>query len=269
MTISKIYVLKHYGEYNMLKKLLLFFINFIPFKNLRKSIRKKIQGFPTEKLSLEINDDTKCLMVCPHADDETIGCGGLLLHYSKNFDCICLSSSGIAWQNITADERSDIRIKEFHNVMDAYGIKNRWIFKTLGVPSSLEIKMIQEHFKDYLDVLDIKKYDYIFMPHPKDNHPVHQYITNILMKKIIKEQGCKKNLKLVYYEVWEPMQEVDYYEDISDVARIKYEILRMYKSQHVYIKYDEKTEGLNRYRGVFKNNADYAEAYKIRKIQSN
>jgi len=253
----------------MYDKIVIFLINLISFKNLRRKLRRKFQGLSLEKPLLEITDNTKCLMVAPHADDETIGCGGLLLHYAKNFDCICISSSGIAYQNITADERSKIRIKEFNSVMDAYGIKNRRIFSTIcggrEIFAEQEIMQIKEYFKDYMKVLDIKKYDYIFMPHPKDNHPVHKYITNELMKKIIKKQGHKKNLKIVYYEVWEPMQDVDFYEDITDVAQKKYEILRMYKSQHVLIQYDIRTEGLNRYRGVFKNNTDYAEAYKIKK----
>ena len=247
-------------------KLLKFVSCLIPFKKLRRKIRKNFSWIALENPLFEIKENTQCLMVSPHADDETIGCGGLLLHYAKNFDVICIGSSGIAWQNISAEERSEIRIKEFNNVMDAYGIKNRWIFKTYGAPTELEIEQINKHFNDYLNVLDIKKYDYIFIPHPKDNHPAHKYITNILMKNIIKKKGYKKNLKIVYYEVWEAMQDVNWYEDIADVAQKKYEILRMYKSQHVYIKYDVRTEGLNRYRGVFKNNTDYAEAYKIRSV---
>jgi len=247
-------------------KFILFLINLIPFAIPRRAARRRIQGLPPEKLPLKINKDAKCLMVAPHPDDETIGCGGILLHYAKNFDCICVGSSGTPWQNLSAEERADIRIKEFYKVMDEYGIKNRWIFKTLGSNLELEQNMVKSHYQDYFNALDIKKYDYIFMPHPKDNHPIHKFVTNNLMKKIIKKKGHKKNLKIVFYEVWEPMQDVDWYEDISDVALEKYKILRMYESAHVYIKYDKRIEGLNRYRGVFKNNTDYAEAYKIKNV---
>ena len=33
---------------------------------------------------LELNPDDKCLVIAPHADDESIGCGGLLLKYPDN-----------------------------------------------------------------------------------------------------------------------------------------------------------------------------------------
>lgn len=35
---------------------------------------------------LEIEPNDKCLIIAPHADDESIGCGGILLKYPQNFE---------------------------------------------------------------------------------------------------------------------------------------------------------------------------------------
>ena len=96
-----------------------------------------------------------------------------------------------------------------------------------------------------------------------DNHPEHQYITNDLFKKLLKKKGYQKHCKIVFYEVWQPIQHVNYYEDISDVAKKKFEIIGLYASQNGWIKYPDRVEGLNKYRGMLYNNVPYAEAYEI------
>ena len=182
-----------------------FLINLIPIGKIKHRLLNKCFEQPT----LNINTKTRCLMVCPHADDEIIGAGACMIQHAKNFDCICISSSGLAYKNISPKQRSEIRIKEFNKVMDALGIKNRWIFETFGVPPF--INQIRRHIREYMAVLDMKKYDYIFLPHPHDNHPEHKYITNVLTRKIMRKSGYNKNAKIVFYEVWEPIQHANYY----------------------------------------------------------
>lgn len=45
---------------------------------------------------LELNPDDKCLVIAPHADDESIGCGGLLLKYPDNCDVVVLTDGAKA-----------------------------------------------------------------------------------------------------------------------------------------------------------------------------
>lgn len=205
-------------------------------------------------------------MICPHPDDELIGAGGVMLKYPNNFDVCCISSSGVQYANISAEQRANIRINEFNHVMDMLGIKNRWIFKTFGVPPF--IGQIKKMFEEYCNVLDTKKYDYIFMPIPYDNHPEHKYITNELAKNIIKNNGYKTDAKIVFYEVWSPIYNANYYEDISSVIAKKCTLLDSYISQNVFINYSYRIKSLNIYRGMLAGNWDYAEAFRIISVQN-
>lgn len=242
-------------------KILKLLINLIPNRKIRHDLVNKYFPKNTGLVQFIVDKNTKCLMVCPHPDDEMLGCGGTFIKYSDYFDCICMASSGVKTESIDAESRANLRIEEFNKVMQALNIKNHWIFKTFGVPPM--INQIENLFKEYCSVLDTKKYDYIFLPHPKDNHEEHNFITNDLFKRILKKNGYKKDLKIVFYEVWSPILNPNYFEDISSVVYKKQDILNLYQSQWVKYNLIPRIIGLNQYRGVNANNADYAEAFKV------
>lgn len=208
---------------------------------------------------IKITNDTRCLMIAPHPDDEIIGAGALMIKYSNNFDCICMCSSGVSDDDDIeeAKQKSDIRIAEFNRVMERVGIKNHWIFEIFGTYFRFDKEMMGM-LDDYCKVLDLKQYDYIFLPHPKDGHHEHKFVTNKLFKKIAKKIGYNPNTKIVFYEVWADMKNPNVFFDTSkdgylygkDCAKQyqyanskllgtnenslldwKYEILSMYESQ--------------------------------------
>lgn len=228
-----------------------YYLNLMGFRIKNRKIR---QNCP-----LEINKDTKCLIVAPHPDDEIIGAGALMIKYSNNFDCICMCSSGISDKNDIkeAKHKSDIRVLEFNNVMKTVGIKNYWIFEFYGMYNHFDKQMLANIY-EYCKVLDLKQYDYIFLPHPKDGHHEHRFVTNKLFPQIVKRIGYNTNTKIVYYEVWADMKEPNVFFDTSQdgflfgndcskkyqfsnskllgtnnysLIEWKYEILSMYKSQ--------------------------------------
>lgn len=237
----------------------LFLINMIPIAKYRKRLLRKY--YPDKLPGFRVDKNTRMLMVCPHPDDEMLGAGGMLIKYAKHFDCICMASAGVKTPQIDAESRADLRIQEFNTVMDAVGIKNRWIFKTFGVPPMCD--QIEKYFADYCKVLDLKKYDYIFLPQPNDAHPEHVFITNKLFKKIMRHNGYNHDVQIVFYEVWRTISKPDFFFDISDVAQRKFKIIELYKSQNGYINYPYRVEGLNRYRGMQADNLDYAEVFLI------
>lgn len=237
-----------------------FFINLIPIRNVRYRLRDRY--YP---VNFTISKHSKCLFVAPHPDDEMIGGGGLMIMNPKNFDCIVIGSSGIAYKGLSEKERSDMRMHEFNNVMNAVGIRHRWIFETLG---PLAMKQMNNNIKEYLKVLDTKKYDLIFLPVPHDRHPEHNYITNKLFKKIIRKNGYKKDLKIVFYEVWSLIANPNVFIDITKVIDKKREILHLYKSAHVRFQYSENACSLNKYRGMQNDTLGYAEAFYVDSVHN-
>ena len=233
-------------------------LELIPIKSIRSRLKKIY--FPKPDFSQDFAKG-KCLMICPHPDDEMLGAGGVLIKNAKNFDCLCMASAGVKTPEIEAEERANIRILEFYKVMDEIGVKNRWIFKTYGVPPMND--QIEKYFSDYCQLIDSKKYDYIFIPHPMDNHPEHKYIVNNLFKRILRKNGVKKSCKICFYEVWQPIQKVNHYENISEVFEKKYNTIKLYASQNGWINYPDRIEGLNKYRGMLAGNVAYAEAFEI------
>lgn len=248
-----------------MKKILKFLIKLVPSKKKRKQLRCKY--FPSRNLkNFEIKADTKCLIVAPHPDDEVIGCGGLLAKYKEHFDVVVLSSAGVAYNGLSAKERSDVRIIEFNQVMDYLGIKNHWIFETYGVPMFFE--QIKQHIKSYLEILDFKKYDFIFLPYPYDSHPEHEYISKDLMKSLLKKNGYNPDTQIMFYEVWTPIEKPNFYEEIESVIEEKVKLINMYPSQVIDgWDYDRWTQGLNSYRSMYVRPHKYGEVYEAVNIQ--
>lgn len=89
----------------------------------------------------------------------------------------------------------------------------------------------------------------------------HIVTYDVVTRATLLAGGISKSL--LCYEVWIPIEDCNYYEDISDFLDIKLKALSNYKSQTRIIPYDQAIEGLNRYRGLMGIGKKYAEAFKI------
>lgn len=214
----------------------------IPFAKLRHKLCDRYNPH-----DITIAPNTRCLVVAPHPDDEMIGAGGIMCLYPKNFDVVVMGSSGTDYKKRTATEHAKQRTEEFANVMKHLGIKKYWIYPTYGVRG---VEQMNGLFNDYIRDLETDKYDYIFLPVPHDRHQDHNHITNHLFKRILRKNGYKQDLGIVFYEVWSLIPNPNVFVDISSVIDKKIKTLRLYKSAHVLFQYADITRGLNRYRGT-------------------
>ena len=71
---------------------------------------------------------------------------------------------------------------------------------------------------------------------------------------------------MVFYEVWEPLRNANYYMDITNQMDTKVMLLDSYTSQNVWIHYSDRVKGLNIYRGMLCGNVQYAEAFNIMSV---
>jgi LmbE family N-acetylglucosaminyl deacetylase len=68
------------------------------------------------------------------------------------------------------------------------------------------------------------------------------------------------------YEVWTPLLEFNYVEDISEFMNLKIAALRKHQSQIKIIRYDEAAEGLARYRGAMTGVGKHCEVFAVNKV---
>lgn len=68
------------------------------------------------------------------------------------------------------------------------------------------------------------------------------------------------------YEVWTPLSDFEYVEDISEFMAQKTAALKRHESQIKDIQFDEAFEGLARYRGAMTGKGKHCEVFKVMKL---
>lgn len=212
---------------------------------------------PTE---LILKQEQKCLCLAPHADDESIGMGGLLSLYPKLFDVILLTDGRKGIKDISADEVITMREEEFKNALSAAGGVNDYKFL------HIEDKKLLDSF-DSFKTIDISKYDYIFVPNIIDQHSDHKAVSLLLKRLLDSGAKTKSDLQICFYEVWSTLGLVNAFVDISDVIDSKKAMINCYKSQISQKDYEYHAFGLNQYRGIFKDKR-YVEAFCVLNIEN-
>lgn len=198
--------------------------------------------------SLFISKSDKILIIAPHPDDESIGCGGLLLKYAEQCDVVVLTDGrhgGLEGQN--KEDVINIRKTEFEEVMSDVGVKN---YRFLNI----EDGKLDENFEKF-STLDVDLYDTIICPASNENNPDHACVYKFLLKLI-------PQVRILTYEVWSTLPNPTHYIDISDVIDKKTKLIQRYESQISQVDYISKIIGLNCYRGMQVYPAiQYAEVY--------
>ncbi len=208
------------------------------YKLILNKVFKIFTDINIKPLPIEIKATEDCLVIAPHPDDESIGCGGILNTFPKNFEVICVTH-----------KNTEIRKNEFDSAMNLAGVKHSML--------DLEDKNVKNGYEKFKNI-DIKTRDYIFIPYIFDQHRDHKAISTLL-KKLLSEKKHKKSLKIVFYEVWSAINMPTHYLNISNVWENKAKCIEFYSSQGGK-EYVEKIGGLNNYRGLLKR-IPYAEAF--------
>lgn len=224
------------------------------FKNLNFKFSKITAAINLKPREFALNENEKCLCLCPHADDESIGMGGLLSIYPKNFDVVLLTDGRKGIKGLDTQEVIKTREEEFKCAMKFAGVENHSFLKA-------EDKKLIEAFEIFKKI-DLEKYDYIFVPNIIDQHPDHKAVSLLLNKHIELGAKIKSDLKICFYEVWSTLGFVNAFVDITDVIESKKAMISCYKSQTAQKDYEYHALGLNQYRGMLKDKK-FVEAFCI------
>ena len=198
-------------------------------------------------MKIELSDNEKLLVVAPHPDDESIGCGGVLCTFNNHCD-VMLVTDGVT--DLPENKQlANKRIMEFQSAMKICGIDQSFF---LHIPE----KQIPNHLERFLSI-DYSVYKYIFVPNKYEYHQDHTD-TYASIKKAVKKKHVKTNI--IEYEVWTTIRFPNIYFDISSVTDKKAEAINQHESQTAGLDYVKLIMGLNTYRGLSKE-YEYAEAY--------
>ena len=205
-------------------------------------------------MSFQISRNDRILIVSPHPDDESIGCGGLMLVYGDQCEILLLTDGRKGYDSnfpIDEDELVELRKRELQSAVEIAGIDRSHIYM-LGIPDG----MLSEYM-DKVREFDFTSYQYIFVPNHYERHKDHAPVSK-LVQNICQHQ--KSGAHIYEYEVWSPLPSFSEVLDLGDVMELKVEMIQQYKTQIRFLDYVAMTKALNRYRGAGQK-AKYAEVY--------
>ena len=203
------------------------------------------------------------LVLSPHPDDESIGCGGTLRKHCLNGDnveVVFLTSGEHGGHGRSPEETIKIREQEAQAAATILGISKIDFWRepdgTLELSERILMRLIGK-LKDFQP-------DILYVPHENEHHVDHRVAAELVRRAVdsLPESVRKPTVKM--FEVWTPLQGVDHIIDISAHVDIKRQAILAYKSQCDEVKFDEAILGLNRYRGELYSwpGGDYAEVFK-------
>lgn len=228
------------------------------FQKMFYKFNKIVASINLKPNELSISTDAKCLCLSPHADDESIGMGGLLSLCPKNFEVILLANGRKGIKDLSPEAAIKIREEEFKNALSVVGVEEYSFLRA-------EDMRLLDNF-NLLKTINLEKYDYIFLPNIIDQHPDHKAVSLLLNQLLNENAKVKSDLKICFYEVWSTLGFVNAFVDVSDAIEKKKAMINCYKSQTAQKDYEYHALGLNQYRGMFKDKK-YVEAFFVMNVE--
>jgi len=221
----------------------------------------------------------RVLIFSPHPDDDIIGCGGTIAKLrngaSKSKVTIVYMTSGDAGRlDYAKKDLARIREGEARGAAEALDVSDL-VF--LRIPDGY-IESSKQTLVSAVNLIRGRKPHIVYVPHAEDAHRDHKN-TNMLAIEAIRRasgpwhQECVprpwETGTVLGYEVWTPLSNPTYTEDITDFMQMKRGALEMHRTQLKDINYMGAVEGLNMYRGAMTGKGKYCECFDVIKAPQN
>ena len=178
----------------------------------------------------------KVLVISPHPDDETLGCGGTLIRHKKEGDEI----HWLIMTNVNSSEKKihSVKEKEIEEVSKAYNFDStsRTKFLTSELDSAPRKEIIQVISKVFKEIQP----NFLYLPFNNDIHSDHSIVFDAAA-------SCTKSFRYPYVKkvmIYETISETEFsirpdreqfkpnlWIDISDYIDEKIEIMSLYESE--------------------------------------
>jgi N-acetylglucosamine malate deacetylase 1 len=214
----------------------------------------------------------RALVIAPHPDDETFGCGGSLFRHKENgYDLYWLIITSINSNDGWSPKIVKSRNSEINLVAESYAFND---VVNLNYPAT---KIISSHIpklvNDIGDVIDKIKPKIIYSPHIGDVHTDHQYISKAI-ESIIKWFRHPSIRQLMVYETLSETNfsfvnnhnfSPNYFIDISKYIDDKIRTVKIYDSEignHPFPRSEKAIRALATLRGS-QSGYNAAEAFQL------
>lgn len=229
--------------------------------------------------TIKLPPGQRILVLAPHPDDESIGCGGTLKK--------CVTAGLDVRVIVLTDGRhGSLQIRQLpdndpektglqKNLIDTRQAETRAAMQQIGVKQILFLNAIDSQLtQDVARIaealaheLDKWQPDTIILPFITDRHADH-FATNRCLIQACSQLGKNFTTKLTCmgYETWSPIY-ANVLIDISATIQIKLKSIQCYHSQLTDLDYSSAVEGLNRYRAITgMTTGTHAEAFHMCKL---
>ncbi len=217
-------------------------------------LRNESDLYPSSITDLSSKD---ALIIAPHPDDESIGCGGSIVKHikaGKRLKVIFLTDGDKGdFERRFGDDYKTLRRESAVRAMEMLGVKDYefWGYGDRNLYSSE--KEIEERLMHTIGAFG---HCLVYVPSPYEAHPDHRASFNAVWR--LRE---KADITMVVYEVLMALYP-NVLVDITHEMGKKEKAIQSYYTELSYNDYLAKVEGLNRFRTtMLPGNVEHAEAF--------
>lgn len=212
---------------------------------------------------LDLGGARRALVIAPHPDDETLGCGGTLARLAPTCDIhVLLVTNGDGGGSLPP-ETSAVRKQEMAAAVRTLGIANDVLH--LDEPDGRfdDTSSFREALAAIVQRLQP---DWVFLPWLGDSHPDHSRISRA-SSQVLRRSGVEQ---VLYYETWNPVP-ATHVVDITSVLETKKAAVLCHATALKYGNYLDAMLGLNAYRSLYLPPGErrWAEAYAVTSARDN
>jgi len=215
---------------------------------------------------------SKILIVAPHPDDETLGCGGTLFrHKAEGDDIYWVIITNISMDNGWSNKSVKIREVEIGNTAEKYGFTD--VFNFCLPTTKIDTLPVFDLIEKITQVYKRIEPEIIYIPYTYDVHTDHQIVTKALqstfkwfrypyIKKVLMyETLSETNFSFINNIEFHP----NVYVDISKYLNNKIETMKIFESElgeHPFPRSEKALRALATLRGT-QSGYESAEAFQL------
>lgn len=214
----------------------------------------------------------KVLVIAPHPDDETLGCGGTLIRHKLEGDKIYwLIVTGIKREDGWASETIESRKKQIELVSTVYSCEDIFDINlpTMKVDNILTSELVDRIAEIHRQI----EPDIIYMPFVNDVHSDHQLIAKAVQANVkwfrfpyVKEVLSYETLSETDFNfIGDSVFRPNVFVDISNHINEKIQTMKIYKNEigeHPFPRSERAIRALSTLRGA-QSGFDAAEAFQM------